>query len=97
MIPVPASLFRLVQIPESPLNVLLEVNTGYSDNTLIYFGPPSSNGGSGITRYRVAIDPTQSLAESRFLSDRWLLFVILYGHKKELGQIYHLISNIGKR
>jgi len=58
--PLPPSVSPPLQAPESPQNVALSVNTGFSDSLIVDFDVPTSNGGSDILLYRVELDPTPS-------------------------------------
>ena len=58
LIPLPSSVSPPLQAPESPQQVTLSVNTGFSDSLVVDFDAPSSDGGSDILFYRVELDPT---------------------------------------
>jgi len=60
MFPTPLSIVPPVQVPQSPQNVRLDVNKGFSDSLLLYYEPPSSDGGDVILRYRIELDPTKT-------------------------------------
>lgn len=58
--PTPLSIVPPTQVPQSPQNVRLDVNKGFSDSILLHYDPPSSDGGDVILRYRIELDPTET-------------------------------------
>lgn len=56
----PLNIFSPKQVPQSPSDVAVSVNTGFSDSLLVSFNAPLNDGGDEISRYRIELDPTST-------------------------------------